>query len=111
MDRVLLQAVLESAKDAAEKIQKLSALRAQNAKTIASIGRSAKNAALLFKYLEANPIIEIQKTATALGLTFNTTSAAVKRLSEAGILIQSAGKQRNRLFSYETYLALLREGT
>ena len=75
------------------------------------MGKAAKNAMLLLSYLEANPIIETQKTADALGLAFSTTSAAIKRLLEAGILVQSAGERRNRVFSYEEYLALLREGT
>ena len=109
--KFFLQAILESAEDAADKIQKLSALHTENAEVIGGMGRAAKNAALLLEYLEANPIIEIQKTATALGLAFSTTSAAIKRLCEAGILAQSAGEQRNRVYSYEAYLALLREGT
>ena len=62
-------------------------------------------------YLEANPIIEISKTAKALGLAFNTTSDAIKRLEKTGILVQSAGQQRNRIYSYKAYLELLRDGT
>lgn len=34
-----------------------------------------------------------------------------KSLREAGILIQSAGEKRNRIYSYEEYLDILREGT
>ena len=109
--KFFLQAISESAEDAVDKIQKLSALHAKNAEVIGGMGRAAKTAALLLSYLEANPIIEIQKTASALGLAFSTTSAAIQRLVEAGILVQSAGEQRNRVFSYEAYLALLREGT
>ena len=109
--KFFLQAISESAEDAVDKIQKLSALHTQNAEVIASMGRAAKTASLLLSYLEANPIIEIQKTASALVLAFSTASAAVNRLVEAGILVQSAGEQRNRVFSYEAYLALLREGT
>ncbi|MCL1963920.1 MAG: Fic family protein, partial [Firmicutes bacterium] len=109
--KFFLRAISESAEDAVDKIQKLSALHIKNAGVIGGMGRAAKTAALLLSYLEANPIIEIQKTATALGLAFSTTSAAIQRLVEAGILMQSAGEQRNRVFSYEAYLALLREGT
>ena len=65
----------------------------------------------VFTYLEANPIIEIQKTAAALETTFVTVSGAVKRLCDAGILVQTAGERRNRLFAYEAYLEILREGT
>ena len=47
---------------------------------ITNLGRATKNALLVFNYLESNPIIEIRKTAEALGIAFNTTSSAVNRL-------------------------------
>jgi Fic family protein len=109
--KFFLQAILESAQDAADKIQKLSDLHTKNAEVIDGMGRASKTARQLFEYLEQNPIIEIRKTAAALGMAFSTVSAAVNRLCEAEILVQSAGEQRNRTFSYEAYLDLLREGT
>jgi DNA-binding Lrp family transcriptional regulator len=75
------------------------------------MGRAAKTAMLLLSYIEAHPIIEIQKTAAALSLSFNTVSAAVKRLCDEGILLQSKTEQRSRTFIYKAYLDLLREGT
>jgi Fic family protein len=109
--RFFLQAVLESAADAVDKIQKLSDLHAKNAEIIGKMGRVAKTTMLLLEYLEASPIIEIQKTAAALGLSFNTVSAAVKRLCDEGVLVQSEIEQRSRIFNYKAYLDLLREGT
>ncbi|MDR1541828.1 MAG: Fic family protein [Clostridiales bacterium] len=109
--KFFLQAILESAQDAADKIQKLSALHTKNAEIIGSMGRASKTARQLFEYLEQNPIIEIRKTAAALGMAFSTVSSSVNRLCGAEILVQSVGEQRNRTFSYEAYLDLLREGT
>ena len=109
--KFFLQAVLESAEDAVDKIQKLSALHAKNTEVVGNMGRAAKTTMLLLSYLEANPIIEIQKTAAALSLSFNTVSSAIKRLCDAGILVQSETGRRSRTFSYEAYLDLLREGT
>jgi Fic family protein len=109
--RFFLQAVLESAEDAVDKIQKLSALHTRNAEITGKMGRAAKTATLLLSYLEANPIIEIQKTAAALSRSYNTVSSAVQRLCGAGILVQSETAHRSRIFSYKDYLDLLREGT
>ncbi|MDR0514368.1 MAG: Fic family protein [Coriobacteriaceae bacterium] len=106
-----LQAILESAQDATDTIGKLSELHAKNLKIVENMGRAAKTALRLFEYLEQNPLIEIRKTAAALDLAFSTVSLAVDRLCDAGILVQSAGEQRNRIFSYEAYLDLLRDGT
>lgn len=106
-----LRAISESAQDAIATIDALTALHDKNTEIINDMGRAAKNAMLLFSYLEANPIIDIRKTAESLNLSFNTVSAAVRRLVDHGILVQSGGVNRNRTFSYEAYLEILRKGT
>lgn len=108
--KFFLQAIIESAEDAIATIDKLAALHEKNLKLITT-GRTPKSTLLLFNYLEKNPIIEIRKTAEALKLSFNTTANAVKRLMQAGILLQTSSNSRNRTFSYKEYLDLLREGT
>ncbi len=108
--KFFLQAIMESAEDATATIDDLVALHDANAAQISKLGRASKNTMLVFNYLEANPIIEIRKTAETLGITFNTASSAVSRLVDAGILIQTTNTSRNRTFSYEAYLDILRRG-
>lgn len=109
--KFFLQALAESAKDAIAAIDELTALHDKNVDFVAGMGRASKNAMLVFRYLEANPIIEIGKTAEALGITFGTASNVVERLSSAGILEQTTTGRRNRTFAYKDYLAILRKGT
>lgn len=109
--KFFLQALAESAKDAIAAIDELTALHDKNVDLVAGMGRASKNAMIVFRYLEANPIIEIGKTAEALGITFGTASNAVERLSSAGILEQTTTGRRNRTFAYKDYLAILRKGT
>lgn len=109
--KFFLQALLESAEDAIATIDELVVLHDKNADLIAKMGRASKNAMLVFKYVESNPIIEIQKTSEALGIAYNTTSSAVNRLVDIGILTQTTNANRNRTFAYEEYLAVLRKGT
>ena len=109
--KFFLQALMESAEDATLTIDKLITLHDKNIATITKMGRAAKNTAMVFDYLEKNPIIEIGKTAEALGITFNTVSSAVQRLTDAGILKQTTHANRNRTFAYEGYLVILRKGT
>ena len=106
-----LQAILECAEDATETIDELTSLHDTSVSAISGLGRAAKNAMLVFNYLESNPIIEISKTAKALGIAFNTASSAVHRLVDAGILVQTSANSRNRTFAYEAYLDILRKGT
>ena len=109
--KFFLRAVQSSAEDALETIRKLASLHDQNMAVIDGMGRAAKTAKALFAYLEQNPIIDIRKTAEALGLSFSTVSGAVKRLEEKGILIQTNNASRNRVFAYQEYLDILRKDT
>ena len=109
--KFFLEALTDSAKDAADTIDELVVLHDKNVDIISRMGRAAKNIMLVFNYLEANPIIEIRKTAEALGFTFNTASSAVNRLVDTGILARTSNASRNRTFAYEAYLAILRKGT
>lgn len=107
--KFFLNAIKESADESIETIKKLSELHDKNIKKIDSLGRASKNARTVFDYLEQNPIIDIGKTAEELNLAFSTVSLAVNRLIDEGILIQTNNANRNRVFSYEDYLEILRK--
>jgi Fic family protein len=109
--RFFLLALQESANDAIGAIDKLTALHEKNESQIAEIGRSAKTVSKVFAFIEKNPIIEIKKTAVALDMSFNTIASAVTRMQEMGIVVQTENVRRNRTFSYEAYLEILRSGT
>lgn len=109
--KFFLNAIKESADESVDTIKKLSELHDANIKKIGAMGRAAKNARAVFDYIEQNPIIDIGKTAEELNLAFSTVSLAVNRLVNAGILIQTNNANRNRVFAYEGYLAILRKDT
>ncbi|MBQ1182316.1 MAG: hypothetical protein IIX53_01440, partial [Phascolarctobacterium sp.] len=60
---------------------------------------------------EANPIIDITKTAQQLGLVYNTTSRLISSFVKLGLLRQTNTKNKNRVYAYEEYLEILRKGT
>jgi len=105
-----LHAVLESAIDALNKITRFSSLFGNHLRLIQEY-KGSKNIMRVFEYIKANPIIEINKTAVALELSYNTIATVVKILVEMQILVQVDSKKRNRVFMYESYLEILREGT
>ena len=109
--RFFLKAIQESAEDAIQTIDNLTALRKKNETLIDELGRANKNAKLVFRYLDSHPIIDIKMTADKLGLSYNTVSSAIKRLIEKSILVQTANASRNRTFAYKDYLDILRNGT
>lgn len=108
--KFFLQALYESAEDAALTIHLLSKLHDENLTKLQVMPRN-QNLLALFAYLESNPIIEIKKTAEELGVAYNTVAKAVNTLVDKDILMQNKKAGRTRTFSYEQYLELLRKDT
>lgn len=107
-----LQAFADSAADAISTIDKLTALHEKSISSLETISpRQRKTVSKVFAYLEANPIIDIQKTASALELSYNTVAKAVSLLMEKGILSQTDKSGRARIYSYAAYLDILRKDT
>ena len=107
-----LQALSDSASDAIQTIDALTALHNQSvAKLGAFSKRQQTNLLKLFAYIETNPIIDIQKTAAALGLSYNTVSKMVTILVDEGILRQTDKAGKAKIYSYADYLDILRKDT
>ena len=107
-----LQALSDSAGDAIQTIDALTALHNQSvAKLGAFSKRQQTNLLKLFAYIETNPIIDIQKTAAALGLSYNTVSKMVMILVDEGILRQTDKAGKAKIYSYAEYLDILRKDT
>lgn len=107
-----LQALSDSAGDAIQTIDALTVLHNQSvAKLGAFSKRQQTNLLKLFAYIETNPIIDIQKTAAALGLSYNTVSKMVTILVDEGILRQTDKAGKAKIYSYAEYLDILRKDT
>lgn len=109
--KFFLLGLIESANDAVETIEKLVQLHENNKRKIDNLASKSKAIPKIFKYLEASPIIDIKKTSEDLGFAYNTIASGVDRLVELKILKQTENVQRNRVFSYEEYLEILRKDT
>lgn len=107
-----LQAFAISAEDAIATILKLWALHRESTESLASISkRQQQNVMKVFNYLESNPIMDIKKTAAALGLAYNTVAKIVQLLVERNILVQVEKEGRSKIYAYNKYLELLRKDT
>jgi predicted transcriptional regulator len=106
-----LEAVSATATDSLETVVKLSALHKQNIEKLPVSNRKTDNLRRIFDYIEQYPIVDIKKTAQDLELSYNTVSTAVKKLVTLGILKETTNTSRNRVFSYEEYLNILRKDT
>ncbi len=107
-----LQAISDSAGDAIQTIDALTVLHNQSVARLGAFSkRQQTNLLKLFAYIETNPIIDIQKTAAALGLSYNTVSKMVTILVDEGILRQTDKAGKAKIYSYADYLDILRKDT
>lgn len=106
-----LEAVSAAARDSLETIEQLSALHDKNIALLPKSNRKVDNVRNLFDYIEKYPIIDIKHTSEALNISFNTTSATIKKLIELGILVETTNSARNKVFAYAEYLDILKKDT
>ena len=107
-----LQALSDSAEDAIQTIDELTKIHNRNAQKFEIMTkRQQANAMNFLTYLEKNPIIDIQKTAAALNLSYNTVAKSVALFVDNGILQQTKKSGRSKIYSYVDYLAVLRKDT
>ncbi len=102
-----LQGVRDTANQAVQTAIEIDRLFRADKEKIEQFGRGATSALLIYQLAQANPILSIKHAARESKLSFPTASAAIQRLSDAGILKESSGKRRDRLFLYAKYLEVL----
>ncbi len=104
-----LQGVRDTANHAVRMAGSIDRLFRKDKEKIELFGRGAASALLIYRYAQANPLFSIKNAARETKVSFPTASSAVARMSKAGILRESSGKRRDRLFLYENYLDILNQ--
>ena len=61
----------------------------------------------LLEQLPANPIVTLPRVIGLLDTTKPTASKAISALREAGILHETTGRKRDRVYAYQDYLRVL----
>ncbi|MBE9516151.1 MAG: Fic family protein [Proteobacteria bacterium] len=70
--------------------------------------RRQGNAQALMLHLYQMPLVSINGVAALLGLQHNTAAALVNDFVKYGVLYELTGKQRNKLFWFESYLMIFK---
>jgi Fic family protein len=109
--KYFLEGVAVIADETVATTQKLFSLTSAD-RTIVLSGRTTSVAGIrLFELLPAHPIITVAEAVKLLKTTKPTATKAVSGLIDAGVLVEITGRRRDRAFSYEAYLNLLRAET
>jgi Fic family protein len=102
-----LQGVRDTANQAVQTAIEIDRLFRADKEKIDQFGRGAPSDLLLYPLAQASPIFSIKHAARESKLSFPTASAAIQRLTYAGILQESSGKRLDHLFLYAKYLEVL----
>ncbi len=106
-----LTGVAETAEQATETARVLTAMFERDRKTIQGFGRSAPSVLRVHELLQKRPITSILGASRDLGMSVPTVGKALDLLEGRGIVRETTGRRRDRLFVYNDYLAVLDEGT
>ncbi len=71
------------------------------------IGRQAATALLIQEALQAKPLATIAALTRVTGLTTPTVTQGLRELERLGIVRETTGKARGRVFAYARYLDAL----
>lgn len=107
-----LQGVADVAQQAAVSAEQILRLRDSHYNEIqAAYPRASGNALRLLDLLFGQPYLTAAQASVRIGVSVPTANSIMARLQRIKILKEVTGETYGRVFAYEPYLALLREGT
>ena len=100
-----VRGVAETAEEATAKARAIAALREEHLSRIDSRGLPA-NARKLLDLLYRRPLVNVPLVRDELGIAFGTANKLVDQLRDAEIIREVTGRRRDRVFRFDSYLAL-----
>jgi len=105
------EGIREMADGAVTTARKLEEVSVEDRGRIQSLGRVSGSALRIHQALQRRPLVSITHLVAETRLSPPTAASGLAALAKAGIVRETTGRKRNRLFAYDRYLAILREGT
>ncbi len=102
-----LECVHEAADDGIDAAQRIFALIGKDRSKVVAHPSATLTSVRLFDELPTRPIMTLQGAIDALKTTKPTAAKAIAALQEAGVLRETTGKKRDRVYAYHGYLQLL----
>ena len=106
-----LECVREAADDGVDSARRLFVLLGEDRREVAGHPSATMSAVRLFDLLPEHPVLTVSRAAELLEASKPTATKAIEALCEAGVLEETTGRQRGRIFAYVSYLDVLAEDT
>lgn len=104
-----LEGVAQAAGEAESNIVEVATLVTTDRRRLLAAPNAGSAAYRLFEMLPMMPRFTVERARQHLDTSFPTANAAVKLLTELGIVTEMTGQRKNRSFSYQAYIELLSE--
>ena len=101
--KFFLKGVEQTGLEALETARKVIAFREEAIRTAGAMGA---NELKLVEFLFARPLTDIQAVEKHLGVVYNTAATLIRRFERAGLLKETTGGRRNRVYRFSAYLDL-----
>ena len=105
-----LEGVQHTATEAVETARQLVDVFRHDENRLMDLGRKRFSAERVLRLAQKRPLLSIDATSKITGMSYPTASAAIQLLVQKGILQETTGMKRNRVFAYKEYLAKLQVG-
>jgi len=109
--RYFLEGVATIAREAVASARGLFALTNRDRGRVLAAPSSTVMAARLFEALPSHPVVSVAGAMALLGTSRPTATKAITGLIDAGVLVETSGRKRDRTFGYAGYLERLKVGT
>ena len=104
-----LDGVESAANETYDIVQKSNALRLADRELIAGFGKQfAEDGQAVFQDLLNHPYTDVTNVRDLTGRTFPAATRLIEKFVESGILQETTGNRRNRVWRYENYIELFR---
>ncbi|OGB09426.1 MAG: cell filamentation protein Fic [Burkholderiales bacterium RIFCSPHIGHO2_12_FULL_65_48] len=103
-----LHGVETAASEAERGIVAIASLVAADRRRLLQAPKAGPASYRLFELLPMMPRFTVERVRQQLGTSFPTANAAVQMLSELGIVTELTGQKKNRSYSYQPYIELMK---
>lgn len=109
--RFFLRGVAVTATEAATTAERIFELRERHRSLVLETTGLGQNGLRLLALLFQRPLVNVTLVADQLDIAFPTASRLVSRFEDQGLLVETTGQRRSRVYRYDPYLTLFDEPT
>ena len=104
--KFFLEGIRQTSESSIQTFKAIIALRAECEREVMTLGKKTKLAQAALHLLYSKPVVDGQDFAAGLEINISTALRLIEDLVRLGILSESTGQKRNRVFVFQKYVAL-----